>query len=152
MNVGAGVQPGALEDPVDAVLRAVHGQPHQVRVGPRDCLDDRAVGGIVSRGEHVVRVDGERETTPHRALPSGAQRVRGRLEGQHRHTEDGEVGLPVGVDIVLSHELGAGRGDARGEQGGDVEPLPGGKVVAHGDGDPGGERRREQFVGHASRV
>ena len=60
-------------------------------------------------------------------------------EDHHRLAEHRQVGGAVGVGVGLADQLGGRRGDPADEEGGDVQGLPGGEVVAQQDGDLGVE-------------
>src|SRR6478735_6849227 len=77
---GSGMQPGALEDLVDGVLRAVHGQSHEVEVGAGDRTDRRAVGRVVTGAEHVGGVHRDRHLTPQPSFAGGDEVLLGALE------------------------------------------------------------------------
>src|SRR6478609_9289818 len=68
---GSGMQPGALEDLVDGVLRPVHGQSHEIEVGAGDRTDRRTVGLVVTGAEHVGSVHRDRQLAPQRTFACG---------------------------------------------------------------------------------
>src|ERR1700712_908688 len=86
----SGVQPRALEDLVDRVLRAVHGHPDEVEVSTRHGTDGVAVGGVVPGAEHVRGVHRDRQLAAQGSLPRSDEVLLGPLEDEHGDPEQGE--------------------------------------------------------------
>lgn len=149
---GRGALGVALQSSKDLVGLAVRGadrEADEVEGLGADGLDRGAVLVVVAGREQVVRVDRELGFTFERAPVGLAQRLGARLVDEDRLAQHRQVLDTVGVLVVRpDRALGPGGGDPGHQERGDVEPLPGGEVVAHDDGDLGrkvGDAHRRAF-------
>ena len=121
---------------VGIAVRRAQRDTDEVEVAGCDRADRGAVVLVVAGREHLVRVDRERDAAALGALAHGLELRGAGLEHEHRLHEQRQVALVVGVEVVLADRGGAGvRGHAADQERGDVQPLPGGEVVANHDRD-----------------
>jgi hypothetical protein len=73
----------------------VHRQPDEVQVRAGHRAHHRAVGGVVSRSEHLPRVDGHGQLAPERTLARGHQLLCTALEDEHGDPQQRQVALVV---------------------------------------------------------
>jgi NAD(P)-dependent dehydrogenase (short-subunit alcohol dehydrogenase family) len=142
----------AAQDLVGRAVGRTDRHADQVEVLGRDRPHGRAVLVVVARAEQLVGVDRDLGLALERAPVRLPERVRAGLEHEHGLAQHGQVADAVRV-LVLRPDgpLGARGDDAAHQERGDVEPLPGGEVVADDDGDLGrevGDTHPGQCRGH----
>ena len=128
-----------LEDGVGRLAFLVQGEAGEVQLGRRDGLDRGAIGFVVAGREHLLGIDRQPDIAAARALEGAAQLFAVAAEDQHRLAEQRHVEAAARILVRRADDVRRARGDRAGEERGDVELLPGGKVGPHGDRDLGVE-------------
>lgn len=115
------------------------GETDEVEIGGGNRRHRGAVVGIVAGREQIAGIERTIDTVldgAGQALPQ--LRSAGR-EDQDRLADERSVAAPRRVLVARAREFGIGSDEAAGQEAGDVQFLPDGKVVAHDEGDLGVE-------------
>jgi len=123
------VQAGSFQNPIDAVLRPVHRDPHQPQVRTAEEAHRRAIVVIIARFEHLFNENCTSDTPIDRPPARRGKRLRICFENHDGLAEHRQIAVVVGIGVIRAEKLRLGPGDPADEEGGRVESLPGRQVV-----------------------
>src|SRR5690606_27116070 len=141
---GSRVQAQPPEHLVHAVSRAVDAEADERHRVGGDGADGRAVRLVVTGLEHLLDVDGDVHAAGEGARVGLADGAGVGLVDQDGRPEHRQVGVARRVLVRFADDLREAARDGAREEGGDVQPPPGGQVVADHDSDLGVEAHGAQ--------
>ena len=128
-----------VDDLVDHLAFAAHGDSDQFKVGAGDRLHDLAVGRVVGGPEHVLGIERGRDASRQRPIQCARQcRAIGAVD-QDRLTDQREIFRAGAVFISLADARRKRSGDAACEKRSDVQLLPDLEIGPDHDRDLGVE-------------
>ncbi len=133
------MEPRTFRDLVDELPVGVKRDADDPRVVGAEAGEDLAVCGIVAGREHLLDIGGGADLALQRPAVDGAQRP-----GIRRQHDDGldaqrVVDIAGRITIGFADELRFLTDDTAGQERGDVQLLPGLKIIAQDDGEFGFE-------------
>ena len=128
-----------VDDLVDRLALGAHRKADQVELGADHRLHHFAVGGVMRGLEHVLGIDRGLDVARQRAFERAGQRRTVGAIDQDRLSDQRQIFGARTVFVILADALGKRRGDAAGQERGDVELLPRFQVGPDDDRDLGVE-------------